>query len=124
MFQRLDLFKIPSKLKKRIAKNQTNKKNPKVFSCIQLTPTSPKPNATGGGGGGRAVHTGSLCINQRCFRVSGKQHLYTHSTVLTYPIKLYYYTLHLTWSLHTSKLFLPDSVILSDKGTHLWASCL
>lgn len=123
MFQRLDLFKIPSKLKKRIAKNQTNKKIPKSFHVFNLPP--PPQNLTQlGRGGGRAVHTGNLCINQRCFRVSGKQHLYTHSTVLTYPIKLYYYTLHLTWSLHTSKLFLPDSVILSDKGTHLWASCL
>lgn len=32
-------------------------------------------------------------------------HIYTAITVLTHPIKLYYHILHLTWSLHTSKLF-------------------
>jgi len=57
-------------------------------------------------------------------RVSGKHTICMHITVLTYPIKLYYNTLHLTWSPHLSKLFSPDSVILSDKGTHLCVSFL
>lgn len=53
------------------------KKISNSFHVFNFTPTSPKPN-TIVGVQGRAVHIGGLCMNQRCFRVSGKQHMYIH----------------------------------------------
>lgn len=59
MVQRLDLFKIPSKLKKRIAKNQTNKKIPKSFHVFNL-PLPPQNLMQLGGGGKSSSYRESL----------------------------------------------------------------
>lgn len=75
------------------------------FHVFNFTPTSPKPNTIVGSREEQFIQGGFVRTRDASGCLENSTYIYTAITVLTHPIKLYYHILHLTWSLHTSKLF-------------------